>query len=650
MRLVVFCAVVCALAASASRAQSYEVVDLQAGGEATAINSHNDVVGTGSTGVATLWRDGTTIELGGGPIIPNSTAVGINDAGQVTGSFVPGDLDCSSGQGCSSNGHAYLYTPGATDGISNNPQMKDLGVLSGSTDTQATAINARGQVAGVAMISGAPGDRPFLWTPGAVDGDPANPEMKELPLPPGIPDGFPQAINDAGEMVGVGFDSANDSHTLYWHDGIVEDLGPGAGTAISNETPPVVFGEDLFGIFAWKNGVPQYLNLPPAVLVVSGSPNAAGEFVGATYTQAYAYQGGGFHLLPGLDGMTDAIARSINDAGWIVGRMFVGDEQHAVLWRHPQLPTPVGENVTVSGNGVSLTFAQVTAGGVTTLSSDTSGQATPGGFMAAGLRYDIWTSAVYVPPLDVCVTYDPAALAPGAESTLRFMHFQQGAWADVTTSVDTANAIICGRTQSLSPFALITPDDVPPTIAIHLSDWALLGSPLWINFDLSDNSALFIEAHARFDGVPVLRNASITPSQPGWHTLSVDAKDAAGNAAHASSRIYLYPPGLNLDASVAVTTLWPPDGRLVDVGLQVRLVDTEEPAATYQVSVTSDDPGGAQPQWQYSDGVLLLRAQRSGRLAAGRTYTIQVYATDSAGRAQTRSLTVQVPHSLGVGR
>jgi hypothetical protein len=524
--------------------------------------------------------------------------------------------------------------------------MKDLGLLTGFTDAQAVAMNARGQIVGVVMISDAPDSRPFLWTPGATDGDPANPEMKELPLPPGIRSGFAQGINDAGEMVGVGFDEANLYHALYWHDGIVEDLGSGLAGAISNETPPVIFGQDAFGVVAWRNGVPQYLNFPPEMgVLAAGAPNAAGEFAGITYNDSYAYQGGGWHILPGLDGMTNTTARGINNAGWIVGRIFVGPEQHAVLWRHPLLETPAGANVTVRGSGMSLTFAQVTTPGVTTLSSDTSGQATPGGFMAAGLRYDIWTSAGYLPPLDVCVTYDPAALPPDAESSLQFMHFENGAWANVTTSLDIGSNVICGRTQSLSPFAMIAPDRVPPAIDFHLVDSAMTGAPLPVSFDVRDNSALFIDIAAAFDGVPVLRNAVLRPMEPGWHTMTVRAQDAAGNVANASQRIYLYGPGLNLDAATSVTTLWPPDGRLIDVGLQVWFYDGQDSAATYDVTVTSDDPTGVQPQWRYKDGVLLLRAQRSPRTSLGRTYTITVSARDSGGRFETRSMTVQVPRS-----
>lgn len=640
MRAAICCAAL--LAASAARAQSYEIVDLGPG-EATAINNHNDIVGVGPTGTATLWRDGIVQDLGGGPIVPNSDAVAINDAGQVAGTFAPGDLVCD--QGCRAAPHAFLYTPGGVDGIPTNPQMKDLGGLTDFPYTQAMAMNASGQIVGVASGDSGFG-RAFLWTPGGTDGDPGNPQMKDLGLPPGMLDAHAEGINAAGEAVGVGLDAAFVYHAVYWHDGIAEDLGPGLANAISNDSPPVITGEDEFGVVAWRNGIPQFLNFPDGFGAFFASPvNSAGEFVGATFGPAYAYQAGGWHYLPSLSGETDRIARAINDLGWIVGRVFVGGtDQHAVLWRHPQVDTRVGTNVTVRGSGMTLTFAQVTSAGVTTLSSDTSGNATPSGFMAAGIRYDVTTTAAYLPPLDVCITYDPAALSPGTESGLRFLHFENGAWADVTTSLNTSKSEICGRTQSLSPFAMVAADKVAPTIDFLLPDWVSPGTTVQLSYSVHDNSALFLDVAAAFDGVPVRRNATVKLDQPGWHTLAIRASDPAGNAASASRSIWVGQQGLSLDASSTLTSLWPADGRLIDVGLQVSMTDEAGAGASYTVAVSSDDPSGIQPQWSFGGGVLRLRAQRDAARAQGRTYTVTVTASDSAGRSATRSFTVQVPH------
>jgi probable HAF family extracellular repeat protein len=58
--------------------------------------------------------------------------------------------------------HAFLWTPGGTDGVTGNTQMKDLGTL-GGTDCTATGINDVGEVCGTSYLSGTTTERAFLW-------------------------------------------------------------------------------------------------------------------------------------------------------------------------------------------------------------------------------------------------------------------------------------------------------------------------------------------------------------------------------------------------------------------------------------------------------------------------------------------------------
>ena len=67
---------------------------------------------------------------------------GINESVQVVGSSLTP----------SGSTHAFLWTPGATNGYSGNPQMKDLGTL-GGTESAAYAINAVGQITGFARTT-----------------------------------------------------------------------------------------------------------------------------------------------------------------------------------------------------------------------------------------------------------------------------------------------------------------------------------------------------------------------------------------------------------------------------------------------------------------------------------------------------------------
>jgi len=61
----------------------------------------------------------------------------------------------------------------------------------------------------------------------------------------------------------------------------------------------------------------------------------------------------------------------------------------------------------------------------------------------------------------VCLPYQASQFPYGSP---RLMHFTNGAWADVTTSTDTTNMIVCGQVSSLSPLALGAPNT--PTASI----------------------------------------------------------------------------------------------------------------------------------------------------------------------------------------
>ncbi|MEW5702785.1 MAG: hypothetical protein AB1792_11220 [Candidatus Zixiibacteriota bacterium] len=125
--------------------------------------------------------------------------------------------------------------------------------------------------------------------------------------------------------------------------------------------------------------------------------------------------------------------------------------------------TPVGTNVTATvSDDINVTFGEVTASGTTTVDVGTVGPPPPDGFaiipLAQPTYFDIQTTAVYDPPVTVCLEYDPAWLY-GPESDLTLWHWDTGlaAWVDVTTSLDMVNNIICGEVNSLSPFALMQP-------------------------------------------------------------------------------------------------------------------------------------------------------------------------------------------------
>lgn len=117
--------------------------------------------------------------------------------------------------------------------------------------------------------------------------------------------------------------------------------------------------------------------------------------------------------------------------------------------------TPTGTNVIVSASSNTVvTFAQVTSSGETTATSTSTAPEVPSGFKLGDppTYYDISTTATFSSSVTICINYNDAGMIN--EAGLKLLHYQDGAWTDVTTSLSTFFNLICGRTTSLSPFAL----------------------------------------------------------------------------------------------------------------------------------------------------------------------------------------------------
>jgi beta-lactam-binding protein with PASTA domain len=128
--------------------------------------------------------------------------------------------------------------------------------------------------------------------------------------------------------------------------------------------------------------------------------------------------------------------------------------------------TRLGSNIVVNPidsstglpSGVSLTFAAVTQSGVTTVSSSSSGPAIPSGFQLGSVYYNISTTAVFTPPVTVCIPYS-GSLNPAPQ----ILHFSaSGAPSNITNTTSPAG-FICGTTNSFSPFAIVQQTSIPAT-------------------------------------------------------------------------------------------------------------------------------------------------------------------------------------------
>lgn len=120
--------------------------------------------------------------------------------------------------------------------------------------------------------------------------------------------------------------------------------------------------------------------------------------------------------------------------------------------------TTVAVSPVVSGGsatGITLTFTQVSAPGTTSVAVSNAGPPVPGTFVSLASSptyYDVSTTAAHTGSITLCVPYDPTAY-PDA-SLVRLLHWNGVSWDDVTSSVDSATATVCGTTTSLSPFVV----------------------------------------------------------------------------------------------------------------------------------------------------------------------------------------------------
>lgn len=123
--------------------------------------------------------------------------------------------------------------------------------------------------------------------------------------------------------------------------------------------------------------------------------------------------------------------------------------------------TPIGSNVSVqieSGGIISttvvLTYAQIDQPGISSVTTSMDGFAVPNSYSlgSSPTYYEINTTATFSPPVTACIDYDEDHYS--SANNLRLLHYENDTWVDVTTSNDMVNHIICGQTNSLSPFVV----------------------------------------------------------------------------------------------------------------------------------------------------------------------------------------------------
>lgn len=249
-----------------------------------------------------------------------SFAYGINSIGQVVGNSETGFPPAPT--------HAFLWDE--AEG------MSDLGTLGGS-NSYAFGINALGQVVGCSN-TGDGGRHAFLWARDKNDGVPTNPQMEDLGTLSGG-NSCAYSINDSGVIVGVS-GALYAEHAVIWDQARrITDIARGSANGINSlgqVTGAVTTQGTSTDAFRWdpKSGLQD--------LVSAGwahSINDDGQFVGTFSAPSRSH---GF-LYDDSNGLVDlgtlnhcdcfSNAYGINNSSQIVGDMItLGEVQFALLW------------------------------------------------------------------------------------------------------------------------------------------------------------------------------------------------------------------------------------------------------------------------------------------------------------------------------
>jgi probable HAF family extracellular repeat protein len=167
---------------------------------AAAINGHGDVVGQdgneNDNGPAIMWqRGGIRIEL---PVPEGSQFID-----QVSGVALDGTTVGT-----------YYIGVGIPRCFRTSPTgpAQDLGLMGQGDSCEVGGINKSGQIAGAANIAQSGPFRAFVWRDGV---------FQNLGVLPGTLDSGAAALNDRGDVVG-----ASDRHPVLWSHGQVRDLDP----------------------------------------------------------------------------------------------------------------------------------------------------------------------------------------------------------------------------------------------------------------------------------------------------------------------------------------------------------------------------------------------------------------------------------------
>jgi probable HAF family extracellular repeat protein len=255
--------------------------------------------------------------------------------------------------------------------------------------------------------------------------------------------------------------------------------------------------------------------------------------------------------------------------------------------------TPTGTSISVQPSDtttgkspVTLTFGTVTQGGVTSLTTSSTGLAAPTGFALGSPAeyFNLATTAVFSGTISMCINYTGITFT----GLPQLFHNNGSAWVNVTTSVDTLNRIVCGTVTSLSPFALFAP--LPP-LTITANPASRLYGLTDPSFSVSYSGFLNGDGPSSLSGTLSCASNS-TPSSPvGSYTITCSGLTSA-------KYVITFAPGILTVTPASLTVTAANAQRVygaanpVFTGTMIGILNGDNITASYNTAATPTSPVG----------------------------------------------------------